>query len=57
MSMIDLPGPYAPMTDLMKSLRTLEQLPESDVIAQGSLELVREWIKRRKADTLPDDPQ
>jgi hypothetical protein len=52
--MIDLPPPFAPMKDLIESLRTLEALPPS-VEVTGSLQILRRRIGQRQANPLPGD--
>ncbi len=55
-SMIDLPSPFAPMEDLVESLRMLEAMPQSFEVA-SSLELLRWTIAERRRNPLPCDMQ
>jgi len=53
--MIDLPPPFAPMKDLIASLRTLEASPHNDLETQGGIQILRWTIAQRKANPLPGD--
>jgi hypothetical protein len=55
--MIDLPSPFAPMKDLLASLRALESSQRSDVVTQGGIQMLREAIAHRKANPQPGDPR
>ncbi len=53
--MIDLPSPFAPLTDLRKSLQMLEALPDKSEATKLDIKFLREQIAHRQANPLPGD--
>jgi hypothetical protein len=55
--MRDLPMPLSPITDLQRSLRTLEALPDKNEMDLADLAHVRQMIADRRKRPLPGDPE